>query len=72
MQSWFVAAKINHQLIDVAKKKKLFRYCFIFLQFCIRLHGIASADEHQAGDRTETVQWSLDAQRRAARKFLSS
>lgn len=35
----------------------------ISLQFCIRLYGLASADEHQAGDRAETVQRSLDAQR---------
>lgn len=27
----------------------------LFPQFCIRLYGLASADEHQAGDRTETV-----------------
>lgn len=28
------------------------------------MHGLAGADEHQTGDRTETMQWSVDAQRR--------
>lgn len=42
----------------------------VSLQFCIRLYGLAGADEHQAGDRAETVQRSLDTQRRAACKSL--
>ena len=38
-------------------------------QLCIRLYGSACVNEHQAGDRAETVQRSLDAQRWAACEF---
>lgn len=44
--------------------------CCCALQFCIRLYGLAGADEHQASDRAETMQRGLDAQRRAACKSL--
>lgn len=40
----------------------------VSLQFCIWMYGLACADEHQTGDRAETVQWSVDTQRRAACK----